>query len=976
MLQNVSVKLLNKATLDPNGRLELYSELNNSFKVGDQILISGGRYDNTDLSSFTTTNPYTLRYKVISIDPSINKFTLNISPIGPLYFPYSRKGAIANQFGNPQDTVNPGYNYYNFGGQTNLGLGVYASTTSIVRGKYKKGQIYNAILGTDKTQLSINDTVANLSSQSKVQIQHAIFKNCEIKAGIIQNKSFGLGLACLKYQAIEDIGANFPLSSIPIGLSADNYGWSYYDRAIIGDLTLSLITIERNWINSLNTNPTTNRANTQIFRPVLSDCRIGDFKPVQMISQGGLRISNPTINGVNSDIRNFFNLSTDPYNQQNGMLRQHIKINVVTASYPGPAGQIRLDLQYSDLANQIYSTGQNYYLHSVLNPNDDFLPELSALFNVVSTSYTFGNQAATKKLIITIPSLVAGWASFVSTYPNPALFKWSNAVIYNLNSTAQLSFIQTAQLTNLTTIESHLTALSQTSLFIKSTNTTTNISKSVLNSINLEGLIGHNISSTTKSNWNRLSNVVQYTDINSANQEWNAVYSTALTSNQLIYQINTNLSYYQNNSFNNSNIQNTRIEATGPTILYNCNITGESFVQNTNNIQWEKCWFSPNLASNKFIGNQLVINAQFKGRSTKFTSSLEAELDGFGHILNGTKTWNLNTKKVFSGPISIPVSTEAIISNSISPNYEYQSKVVPVFKSSLNPSSLSVPYALYDNGDKTQIGINWPNQLNRDRLILYDLLTNATLNNVLNNVDTNTTSGVFDNTGGLVNPPIVVATASGLDVNFRYRTRSYNTAKTATNLNVSAAVFEVEDVSLVPVGFPQYTAGNPHVNINLELNDGINPVIPVLQFQTPTTTPGNINTIVAGTYAIQFTHAAWQVNPGVPATLVPNSFMEVEDVLYEIQPLGGGPNSSGGYFTMNHIINGNGDDGTPQSYTLFPNPTPTVKQNGVGFTMQIPVIAGQRTRITINFWITGHRSTAYTRCGSKTKQTYIWIVEA
>lgn len=978
MQQNVSVKLLNKASQDSNGRLELYSELTHSFQVGQSIWISGGRYDNTDLSSFITTNPYTQRYKIVAIDPSINKFTLNLVIIGTLYFPYSAKGATSNQYGNPQDSVDPGYNFYSFGGLTSIGLGVYASTTAFVRGKYKSGQVFNGILGTDKNILAMNDTLYSVSSIPKIIIQHAVFKHVKLPAGLIQNKSFGSGIACLKYKAVENIGAGFPLVSVPIGLSADNYGWSSFDKAVLGDnlsLTNKFITIEGTWVTNPNLD-TTNQPNIQIYQPTIKNCRIGDFVPLQINSLGGTYMRSPIIES--GDIRNFFNRSNFKYDQKGGELRQRFQPVVTSVAYNGPAGEFRIGVTYDSIANQIFSPGQNYFIHGVLDANNNMLKEISAECTIISATYTFGNQGAIKSLVISVPSLVPSWISFTTFYGNPNSFKWNDFVMYNLDTTPARSMIQTATLENITSLECYLhsnTNLS-TNLFIKNLAIPINISRSVFERVNLEGIIQFNVGNSinNKLGWVSLINCPQYTDFGSSNSIWNAVYIKNDTL-RLIYQADFRDCYMIDASITNSQIVNTYVgNISVQVMLYNCDVIGTSFIADSPNIYWELCSFNPTLSF--YNAPNLVVGGSFKGRKTRFVTGT-GSFDSNGQLLVGTKVFNVNNKKVGTPSINPPVSTEAVVQVNVPPAYTFSSKIIPVFRTQLNPSGSSIFYAMYDLGDKIQSGPFWPGNKSRNRLIFGDLLSNPTLTTIQNNVDTNTTSGIYDNSGGLVNPPIITATASGLDTNFIYNIDpSYKKTKTATNVDVVASAFELEPVAAIPAGYPQRTGPNPHVNIDMLINDGINPFILLNPWQTPTSSPFAINIVpVFGTWKIQFKHTAYQNIISNPATLIPHSFFEVEDILYEVQLAGGSTSFSGLYTRANCISSGPGVDSSNQPYSAFPSITPNIRVDKTGAEITFPTFTGRRTIITVNFWITSYISGNYTNCGMKTKQTYVWVME-
>src|SRR5208283_5009510 len=102
-------KLLNKGTYNA-GYLQLYTELDHTFQVGDQIYITGGHYDNVSnflYSSqwnssnnpfFTTTITTSVAYTITEVDYAINSVTINYPVPVALISPY---GTFNNKAGDP-----------------------------------------------------------------------------------------------------------------------------------------------------------------------------------------------------------------------------------------------------------------------------------------------------------------------------------------------------------------------------------------------------------------------------------------------------------------------------------------------------------------------------------------------------------------------------------------------------------------------------------------------------------------------------------------------------------------------------------------------------------------------------------------------------------------------------------------------------------------------------------------------------------
>jgi hypothetical protein len=170
-----SLKLLNHASSSVDNKLELYTELDNTFLPGDLLWITGGYYDNTDemlyFEAWTNGNNVfnalgKKPYKVLSINALNNSFTVDISTLPTLFYPYCTKANTTNITANPFDIVDLAYNNINTTGSVyDMYKGVYVSQYVAPKSRVVAGTVYNGTFGTDVTTVNfgINATPGILS---------------------------------------------------------------------------------------------------------------------------------------------------------------------------------------------------------------------------------------------------------------------------------------------------------------------------------------------------------------------------------------------------------------------------------------------------------------------------------------------------------------------------------------------------------------------------------------------------------------------------------------------------------------------------------------------------------------------------------------------------------------------------------------------------------------------------------------------
>ncbi len=241
-MSDISLKLVNYAT-QVNSKLQLFTELNHNFIIGDIVYISGGYYDNTIITNpfvlNSNTNSYIQGYTVIGINYANHSIILEYN-VSTLVYPY---GTLLNPFGNPQDAVNLAYNTFT---GNNLYNDIYISTNAFTFGDINTCNIKNGIFGTDTNQIEIRNYTTDISL---AVVNHIASKNTRIHNATINHKTHTNDLLT-KCILIEDdtlgtIANPYDVEYISITSNNNGFGFSQYERVYIDasdDAEITVIT--------------------------------------------------------------------------------------------------------------------------------------------------------------------------------------------------------------------------------------------------------------------------------------------------------------------------------------------------------------------------------------------------------------------------------------------------------------------------------------------------------------------------------------------------------------------------------------------------------------------------------------------------------------------------------------------------------------------------------------------------------------
>jgi len=420
-----SLKLLNYAK-NIGGFLQLYTELDHSFVIGDKLFIVGGYYDNTqelsfisDYSPFTPTvyNPFNSNksgYTVTSVDYSTNSFIIDY-PVALLVYPY---GTNDNTFGNPQNATNLAYNTFT---GNNLYKGIYVSKTCFINGRFRKGTINNGIFGNDSNLVRLNAHENRTSIQTDIVINHIVSKNTKLNGGVIKSKTDTINPVTKKYKVIEDSSVGTllnPFSITPVSIDSNNnsFGYSLYERFnVVGNTSI---------YNGEFNNPKANFI-------TLNNCtiikgKIGDTDPIEtnanILSAGNFN---------NLSLGNFTN-NVGTLAITGGKMNTFYNLKPISVAWGVTAGELIFTVDYNTVANKNWTIGTQCYV-SGIRPlgnldKDSTIYDINFSFaNITSVSYTFGNtNSAQIKLVF--GNLIAGWVAWSSSY-TPSQFDFSNTKI-------------------------------------------------------------------------------------------------------------------------------------------------------------------------------------------------------------------------------------------------------------------------------------------------------------------------------------------------------------------------------------------------------------------------------------------------------------------------------------------------------------------------------------------------------------------
>jgi len=425
-MSDITSKLLNYATQD-NAKLKLYTELNNSFTVGQKVFICGGFYDNTSQLVNFSQDPslFTLShlidgYTVLATDTEYNSITIDISVSSTPVYPY---GVTLNPLGNPLDLTNTAYNTYT---GANLYNNVYISTNKFISGNISNCTINNGTFGIDDFSINIgrNSDISNLQSTT---INHIGVKNAILKYATINSKTDIINPSTKKFSIIED-AIVFSLNLESTTSNNAGYGYSIFEKLFCSnDVVIN---------NGVFDN----------FKTEINSSKINKAKIGNRLQNPGLvlTIDEPI---ENSELFALRQMTTSDL--KNSSIDTYIPFNVVSATYSATSYQIDFVVDYKDIANKFWSTTRTCHILGInyLNLNGFSFWNIDLNGTMKNVSYTFGSMTASFSILFDIATIITGtgygqlnttWSAYKTANPINTL-DFSKLQLHFTNYTYQIT---------------------------------------------------------------------------------------------------------------------------------------------------------------------------------------------------------------------------------------------------------------------------------------------------------------------------------------------------------------------------------------------------------------------------------------------------------------------------------------------------------------------------------------------------------
>lgn len=841
-----SLRLLNYAKSELGGYLELYTELDHDFVVGDIVYIIGGYYDNTNellyinnYSSGTPTkyNPFAIHkhgYKILFIDYTKNSFVIDfqVNPLNIIY-PY---GTDSNKFGDPQDNVNLAYNTFV---SNDMYKDIYVSRTCFIKGRFNKGTINNGVFGNDKQKAIIGkhpDMVA-FSNTTDITINHIGGKNLLLTSGVINSKTDTANPTSKKIELVEDLTISpvnpFAIANIAINNNNDGFGYNTFENFInVGNIIIN---------NGVFDNPYDK--DIVINNATINKFLFGSKEPMY---NHGCVINDVVINNSTVYNKSTVNLIT----LNNTVYDTYIDLNIISLSWGINPGDIELNVDYNVLANKIWNN-ENVYISGIIPPDNSFsIFNIDLYGDIISTTYTFGDLNSAV-IVINCPNLIANWSSILLTNPNT--YDLSNTRINFINRDASDLYVKSNN-----TIYAHCNG---TNLFVDNNNTIVigkYNSATFTNNVNITGInIGLNV---------YLSN--SYQIVTSTNIP---TFNYAYLKNNTPITANINKSKIIGGVIYNSTISNTHADPAIGFDIYLDNV----ILYNGSKIESDVLWNDVNIQFyGDIVSGVTYINNSYLGdRKTPW----KTEKTGLTPLTPLSKSSEINkTTGTRGNDISYYTSQhkiENIIGPSIAPIYNVTYEVPNLLNVQV-PINTSKKMTIIDNGIMTYLSGAWYMLANQIKKPLFvGILDNyLTLKNKINARTTNTLSGTYSDFTGVALPPANVSNITHVDDNWVIeQSNHYYPTESRTQRDISINVY---DIIPTPATFPDPLNNTPESLMFLRLDANTGPDIDSIYDDN--VTPTLIHNAIYTLYFRQpgvFNNSAMGI-----ATNIPACFIEIEQV--------------------------------------------------------------------------------------------------
>lgn len=857
MRYDKSLKLINYAKVT-DGNLQLYTELDHSFIVGDKLYIVGGYYDNCNSLMYSTGdlyNDYATGYEVLDIIDS-NSFVIKyplVDGVDPLIYPYGKNSN--NKFGDPFNNTHKAYNCYT----TTVEKGVYISTAAFTRGILKRGTVNNGIFGNDYHTVILNNkgAVSGTVSNTDLVINHMVGKNVEISKGQINSKTDASNLASSKIKVVEDLSAGtvynpFSIATVSVTNNNDGYGYNYFER-ITNTATDVIIN------NGTFANP--NNSFIALNNITINKAKLGNNNT--FVKPLANQMDNITLNtGYVANI----NTLNDVFYMNGGVINTMIPItlepgNPTPVSYSASLKIVDFQVDYDVIANHIDPTGMTVYITGITGTDNYDLSHVTGTIN--SVSYTFGTlTSAVISIEIDVPGVVTGgdWTAWKTANPVTD-YDFTNMKIHLLQNR-----FEAGKFSGLTSISS----------FFDSSINFIAPDLVLQDSIVVEGYF-RGVTLKGSNAFNGVSKGISAYITTSAQIDQDTagpsefIYSRIYNNLTPLYG-NFTSSYIQKGIIQNSNMVDCvcipKTLGTDVIFLYLTRISGLMYLHDE--VYWDLL-NSRDVTKSYIQGSTTYVQGSYlgNGRNTGWTTGPYAFNPEYKENPNRIQALMHDSGAgVIYQSQSIAKSTNSValgLPTNLTKKFH-----VPSSENIQDPLTTTDIIVVYDRGTLSLTSTNWNSLLNRNDVLYAEYLSTGTLDTKINNRNNATTVPANDADFPFVDQGLAYRDLNTIDNNYIHSSVYYKSPHVREASEINLVIYE--PAPLIP----------PYDN----------------QFPDPTYTPslttefkiqgpgmfqcadGGTVTVTDGTYNFTYLKVIGTVdnNLSTPANFVPECFIEVERV--------------------------------------------------------------------------------------------------
>lgn len=936
MRYDKSLKLINYAKLwqfgAAAGNIELFTELDHSFKVGDKVYIVGGYYDNCNQQVYSTGdhyNQYSTGYTVLAVDGS-HGIILDIPYVSDVFYPYGIN--TNNKYGDPFNNTHKAYNCYT----TTMQKDVYISTCAFTRGIMKKGTINNGIFGNDYHTVVLNNKgiVSGTVSNTDLVINHIVGKNVEISKGQINSKTDASNLPSSKIKLVEDstifltyLTNPFGYASVAVNNNNDGFGYNYFER-ITNTATDIIIN------NGTFANP--NSSFIALNNLSINNARLGGNSFNKLLSN---QIDNVTMNGgYVGDI----NTLNDKFSIYSGTVNTFIPLtleigNPTPVAYNAALKQIDIEVEYDVLANQYTAVGDTVYITGITGTVNYNLSHLTG--TIAAMSYTFGTiNSAVISIVFDIPGVVTGgdWTAWKTANP-VTNYDFSNMKIHLLQHIFEAGQLSAATIS--TYLDSSVNFTTPDLVIENST-----VIEGYYNGVTLKGV--NNFTGTTKGSSAYLttsSQIDQDTVASSSTFTYTRIYGnkTPLTGNF------TN-AYIQQGMIHHSNMDSTvcipKTLGTDVIFLYDVRLIGLMYLHDE--VYWD-IMNAGEVTKSSITGTTTYVQGAYlgNGRNTAWSTAPQ---------ILGDPTFKQNPNRILAMPHD---STNGILYQSQSIANSANSAVlglttnltkkfhVPTSDNIQDPLTTSDIIVIIDKGSLSLTANNWSNTYNRNDVLYAAYLAGGTLDTNIANRNSVTTLPANDADFPFVDQGLAYRDLNQIDTNYIYTSTYFRTphAREASEINLHI----YEQAPLIAPYDNQFPDPGFAASLTTELK-----IQGVGTFQCADAATENVSD---GIYDQMYLKVINTVdnNVAAPAALVPECFIEIERVRVNQYSIAFGAITKSWLYHPNYTHMNFDRLEQTVSAGMFTNiEIPLYQDKMLPIPIEMEVSAARPSEVVVEYWVT------------------------